>query len=171
MQLQTQESIDLFVEKLDKDMTILEKKAHPAVKAHIDMLQSIISRMAKNSTSCKSWAIPLVTAIMMLSLEKGIMPTKVAYIPLILFYLLDCYYLGLERKFKDRLRDFIIKVNNGNNISNDIYLSHKTDDKCLFVRRLCSIKNQIFCTLDGMFSFSTTIVYGALALCVILLGK
>ena len=79
-------------------MTLLDKKSHPAVNTYIDMLQSVITRMAKNSAACKSWAIPLVTAILLLALEKGIVPTKTAYIPLCLFYLLDCYYLGLESK-------------------------------------------------------------------------
>ena len=161
-----QASIDM-----PKDMTILETKAHPAVKAHIDMLQSIISRMAKNSASCKSWVIPMVTAIVTLALEKGILPTKVAFIPVGLFYLLDCYYLGLELKFKDRLRDFIIKINEGKDVDKDIYLSHSTDDKCWIVRRLCSIWHQILSVIDGMFSFSTTIVYGALALSIYLIGK
>lgn len=153
-----------------KELTIIETKAYPAVKAHIDMLQGIISRMAKNSASCKSWAIPMVTAIVTLALEKGILPTKVAYIPVGLFYILDCYYLGLERKFKDRLRDFIIKINEGKDVDKDIYLSHSTDDKCWLVRRLCSIGSQFLCVLDGMFSFSTTIVYGTLALIVYLIG-
>ena len=152
-------------------MTLLEKKSHPAVKAHIDMLQSIISRMAKNSATCKSWAIPLVTAILTLSFQKDIVPTVSAFIPLGLFYLLDCYYLGLERKFKDRQRDFIAKLNNGEDVTKDIYYSHSTDDKCWFVRRLCSLWHQLACTLDGMFSFSTTIVYGALALSILIIGK
>lgn len=147
-------------------MTILDTKAHPAVKAHIDMLQGIISRMAKNSATCKSWAIPMVTAILTLALEKGVILSTAAYIPLCLFYLLDCYYLGLERKFKDRLRDFIIKINEGKDVDKDIYLSHSTDDKCWIVRRLCSIWHQILSVIDGMFSFSTTVVYGALALIV-----
>lgn len=147
-----------------KQITLIDMKSHPAVKAHIDMLQGLISRMAKNSASCKSWAIPLVTSIIFLSLEKGIVPTTVAYIPLCLFYLLDCYYLGLERKFKERHRDFIAKLNKGEDVSKDIYFSHSTDDKCWLLRRLFSLGDQLLCTVDGMFSFSTTIVYGLLAL-------
>lgn len=65
---------------MPEEMTILDTKAHPAVKAHIDMLQNIISRMAKNSATCKSWAVPLVTAILMLALEKGIVPATTAFI-------------------------------------------------------------------------------------------
>lgn len=152
-------------------MTLLEMKSQPAVKAYIDMLQGVISRMAKNSANCKSWAIPLVSAILMLALEKDIVPKITAYIPLCLFYLLDCYYLGLERKFRDHQRRFIIKLNNGEDISKDIYLSHRFDDKCWFLRRLYSIGNQLLCTLDGMFSFSTTVIYGILALSIHLIGK
>ena len=152
-------------------MTLIDKKSHPAVKAYIDMLQGMITRMAKNSASCKSWAIPLVTAILMLAMEKNIVPIITAYIPLCLFYLLDCYYLGLERKFKDRQRSFIIKLNRGEDISKDIYLSHSVDEMNWLLRRLCSIGDQLICTLDGMFSFSTTIVYGALALSIHLIGK
>lgn len=152
-------------------MTLLDKKSHPAVNTYIDMLQSVITRMAKNSAACKSWAIPLVTAILLLALEKGIVPTKTAYIPLCLFYLLDCYYLGLERKFKDCQCNFINKLNKGEDVSMDIYLFHRNDDKGWFLRRLCSIGDQFVCTLDGMFSFSTTIVYGVLALSIHLIGK
>lgn len=123
-------------------ITIIDKKSHPAVKVYIDMLQGVISRMAKNSASCKSWAIPLVTAILMLSLEKDIVPSITAYIPLCLFYLLDCYYLGLERKFKDRQRNFIIKINRGEDISKDIYLFHSSDERSWLLRRLYSIGDQ-----------------------------
>ena len=126
--------------------------------------------MAKNSATCKSWAIPLVTAILMLALEKGVVPPAAAFIPLCLFYLLDCYYFGLESKFKDCLRNFIIKINEGKDEDTDIYLSHSTDDKSWIVRRLCSMWHQILSVLDGMFSFSTTIVYGTLALIVYLIG-
>ncbi len=152
-------------------MTLFEKKSSPVVKAHIDMLQGVISRMAKNSASCKSWAIPLVTAILLLALEKDVVPTKTAYIPVCLFYLLDCFYLGLERKFKDRQRSFIIKLNSGEDISKDIYLAHSSSVNNWFLRRLYSIGNQFLCVLDGMFSFSTTFVYGILALSIHLIGK
>lgn len=152
-------------------MTLLEKKSQPAVKAHIDMLQGVISRMAKNSANCKSWAIPLITAILLLALEKEVVSAYTAIFPLCVFYLLDCYYLGLERKFKDHQRNFIIKLNKGEDISKYIYLSHNSDEKCWFLRRLCSFRDQLVCTLDGMFSFSTTIVYGLLALSIHLISK
>lgn len=97
--------------KAFSELDVIEKKSHSAVQAHINMLQDIIKRMAQNSTNCKSWAIPIVSAILMLSLEKDKIPAASAYMPLAIFYLLDCYYLGLERKFRDRQRGFPANVN------------------------------------------------------------
>ena len=154
-----------------KEMNILERKGHPLVQAHINMLQDIIKRMAQNSSNCKSWAIPIVSAIILLAFEKGTIPGAVAYIPLGIFYLLDCYYLGLERKFRDRQRDFINNLNDGKDVTTDFFLAQSTDTKGWFGRRLIMIKDQLLCTLDGVFSFSTTIVYGVLALSIYLLDK
>lgn len=154
-----------------QEMDILERKGHPVVQAHINMVQGIITRMAQNSTNCKSWAIPIVSAIIMLALEKNTIPSMIAYIPLGIFYLLDCYYLGLERKFRDEQRDFIKKLNDGDDITSDIFFAQSTDKKGWFGRRWRMIKDQLFCTFDGVFSFSTTIVYGVLALSVYLTGK
>lgn len=35
-----------------------------AVLKHMDMYQGIISRMASNSSACKKWCIPFVTAVL-----------------------------------------------------------------------------------------------------------
>ena len=154
-----------------QEMNILERKGHPDVQAHINMLQGIITRMAQNSTNCKSWAIPIVSAVLMLALEKDTIPNITAYIPLAIFYLLDCYYLGLERKFRDEQRDFIARINNGEDITQDLFFAQGSDKKGWFGRRWTTLKDQLLRTLDGVFSFSTTIVYGVLALSIYLIGK
>ena len=63
------------------------------------MLQGIINRMANNSANCKTWTVTLVTAMLVLLLEKKIkLPNPwISLIPVVLLYLLDCYYLCLER--------------------------------------------------------------------------
>lgn len=152
------------------DMDVIDRKSHPAVQAHINMLQDVIKRMAQNSTNCKSWAIPMVSAILMLALDKEKIPAASAYMPLGIFYLLDCYYLGLERKFRDRQRDFIKKLNDGEDVTNDIFYAQSTDKYNWIIRRLKMILDQLLCTLDGVFSFSTTIVYGVLTLSIYLIS-
>lgn len=166
-----QQDIMSETNKSFQEMNILERKGHPVVQAHINMLQGIITRMAQNSTNCKSWAIPIVSAVLMLALEKDTIPNITAYIPLAIFYLLDCYYLGLERKFRDEQRDFIARINNGEDITQDLFFAQGSDKKGWFGRRWTTLKDQLLRTLDGVFSFSTTIVYGVLALSIYLIGK
>jgi len=82
-----------------------------AVHSHLSMLQSIISRMAANSASCKTWCITIVSAILVLVSDKS--DSELVYlslIPILLFLFLDSYYLALERLFRNSYNDFIEKL-------------------------------------------------------------
>jgi hypothetical protein len=61
-----------------------------SVQAHLQILQSVIQRMASNSTSCKEWCITIVSAILVLIADKG-KPELVwlALFPTFLFLALD----------------------------------------------------------------------------------
>jgi hypothetical protein len=75
----------------------MDKKEHK-----LNILQSIISRMATNSTNCKMWSVTLLSAIMVLFLATDInlnMNKIIVLIPIIPFMFLDAFYLGLERHF------------------------------------------------------------------------
>lgn len=68
---------------------------------HLEMIEALIERMASNSFHLKGWAITLVAAIFVLSSKdanKWYM--LIAYVPLVAFWLLDSFYLQLERKYK-----------------------------------------------------------------------
>lgn len=101
------------------------KKNDPAVIAHVNMMQGIIKRMASNSTSCKQWCIVLITAL--LTFSKGNQNpmdlSKVCLLPLILFCFLDCFYLGLERQMKGKLKNIVYRLNKGDNIEAEIFLT------------------------------------------------
>lgn len=75
------------------------------------MVQAVISRMASNSASCKTWCITLVSAMVVVLVDKG-NPNYlwVTVIPVGLFFLLDSYYLGLEKQFRDSYNNFIRKI-------------------------------------------------------------
>ncbi len=83
----------------------------PAVKAHLDIMQGVIQRMAANSASCKTWCISLVSAILVVAADKG-KPQLVwlALLPTLMFFLLDTYYLAFEKGFRDSYKDFVLKV-------------------------------------------------------------
>lgn len=68
---------------------------------HLEMIQGIISRMAGNSFLLKGWAVTLVAGIFALA-EKDAdkLYFIIAYIPIIVFWGLDSYYLLQERLYR-----------------------------------------------------------------------
>lgn len=68
---------------------------------HLEMIQSVISRMSKNSFALKGWSVTLVSGIFALSAkDSDRMFFLTAYIPIVIFWGLDSYYLMLERKYR-----------------------------------------------------------------------
>lgn len=68
---------------------------------HLEMIQGVINRMASNSFALKGWAVTLVAAIFALaSKDANEMYFLVAYIPIIVFWGLDAYYLLQERLYR-----------------------------------------------------------------------
>lgn len=68
---------------------------------HLELVQGVINRMANNSFMLKGWAVTLVMGIFALtSKDTSRMFLLVAYIPTIVFWLLDAYYLLQERLYE-----------------------------------------------------------------------
>jgi hypothetical protein len=69
---------------------------------YLEMIQSIISRMANNSFLIRGWSITLVAALFALSAKDSeLLFLCLAYFPAIAFWILDGYYLNQERLFRD----------------------------------------------------------------------
>ena len=94
----------------------------PSVQSYLTILQSVISRMATNSSSCKTWCVTLVSAIVVIIADKS-KPDYVwiSIVPIALFLLLDAYYLSLERQFRTVYNDFIQKLHFGNATVQDVF--------------------------------------------------
>lgn len=92
------------------------------VHKHIDALQSIIERMAKNSASAKQWCVALVSAIFALAIkENQSAMAMLAFLPLILFGFLDTYYLHLEKAYVRKHVAFVGKLNDGELVPSDCF--------------------------------------------------
>ena len=66
----------------------------------LELIQGIINRMSNNSFALKGWAVTLVAAIFALAAkDANQIYFFVAYIPIIIFWGLDSYYLKIERKY------------------------------------------------------------------------
>lgn len=77
-------------------------------RAHLQMLQAVITRMSTDSFLLKGWSVLLVSALFALAAadsQKGFV--YLAYFPAVAFWLLDAHYLRQERLFRklyDRVR-------------------------------------------------------------------
>ncbi len=90
---------------------------------HLEFIQAIINRMANHSFIMKGWAITLVVALFVLVPKH---PDKkcivIAFLPVVVFWILDGYFLSRERKFRylydevrkknDKEIDFSMDVSN-----------------------------------------------------------
>lgn len=94
-----------------------------AVHSYLNILQSVINRMAANSASCKSWCITLVTGIVVVLLDKDKSHfILIALAPAVLFSLLDSYYLALENGFRDKYTNFIKKLHEEKAVKTDLFV-------------------------------------------------
>ncbi len=71
------------------------------LEKHLEFILSAISRMAQNSFLARGWCITLTTALLAVASNTDI---KVAYalagVPIIVFWVVDAYYLSLERRYR-----------------------------------------------------------------------
>ena len=90
---------------------------------YISLLQENINRMASNSANCKTWLVTILAALLAIQVSlqelQGIL--WIALIPAILFYLLDSYYLGLERRFIKIEGGFVDNEKQGSDMTAMLY--------------------------------------------------
>ena len=127
------------------------------------MMQDVITRMADNSRACKTWAVTLVAAILVVvarfgtsSGESAFGPNTalIALVPTILFWILDSYYLALERGFRESYVHFITRLHMNELESNEVFKIVPT----------ARIKSQTFVC---MLRFATGPLYGGVAVVIV----
>jgi hypothetical protein len=70
-------------------------------KDRLQMIQAIITRLAANSGALKGFAVPVVTALLGVAIsQKNKDYAWLGIYPVVVFGLLDAYYLALERSFR-----------------------------------------------------------------------
>ncbi|MFA5804231.1 MAG: hypothetical protein WC879_06275 [Melioribacteraceae bacterium] len=95
----------------------------PAVQNYLTILQSVINRMANNSSSCKTWCITIISAIIVIVSDKQ-KPNLVwiSIVPLFLFFMMDVYYLSLEKQFRSMYNCIIKKVHTNSANIEDVFI-------------------------------------------------
>ncbi|OEF08649.1 hypothetical protein A138_09015 [Vibrio crassostreae 9ZC77] len=71
-------------------------------RLHLELIQSVISRMATNSFSIKGWTVTLIAGLMALSAATASEKLFffIAYVPAFAFWILDSYFLSLEKIYR-----------------------------------------------------------------------
>jgi hypothetical protein len=112
---------------------------------HLEMLQQVISRMATNSFMLKGWSVTLVVGFFAVVDKTEIHKYGwVALIPIVLFWILDGYFLRQERLFRMHY-DFV----RGNNSGDIVDFSMNTQP----------YETEVNCVLKVMFSNTLFLFY------------
>lgn len=71
-------------------------------RKHLEFIQSVITRMNVNSFLIKGWSVTLVAALFAFATkDSNINYIIITYISTPIFWLLDAYYLSLERQYRN----------------------------------------------------------------------
>ena len=118
----------------------------------IDIIQDIIKRMGFNSFMIKGWAITLIVVTLLL---KGTeYQVGIAFIPLLVFWFLDAYFLWQERMYR-KLYEWVIH----NRLKTDEYL---------FDMNAYRFKDKVQSGFRIMFSITLGWFYGSIAVLIVI---
>jgi hypothetical protein len=118
----------------------------------LKIIQNIIKRMAFNSFLIKGWSITLVVATLLLKGNKY--QVLIAFIPLLVFWFLDAYFLWQERMYRELYR-WVVE----NRLKTDEYL---------FNMNAYRFKDKVQSKFRIMFSITLSWFYGSIAILVII---
>jgi hypothetical protein len=84
---------------------------NPAVTAHINLLQGVINRLAASSSSCKTWCLSLVGALIgVTGATHNAAIVTFALVPVVIFGGVDNSYLAQERAYRVLYGEIASKV-------------------------------------------------------------
>ena len=82
---------------------------------YISLLQENVDRMAENRANAKIWLATLATAIAALQFSfEGDIVIWVSVLLVVVFYVMDCLYLSMERKYLHLLKTYVSLCKEGN---------------------------------------------------------
>ncbi|MCX7610736.1 MAG: hypothetical protein N2043_03995 [Ignavibacterium sp.] len=118
----------------------------------LKIIQDIIKRMAFNSFMIKGWAITLVVITLLLRGNKY--QIFISFIPLLVFWFLDTYFLWQERMYRE-LYKWVIE-------------NRMKTDEFLFDMNAYRFKNKVDSKLKIMFSITLGWFYGCIFLLILI---
>lgn len=122
---------------------------------HLEMIQSVINRMASNSFLLKGWSVTLVAGLSALAAaDARVQFVYLALLPALVFWGLDAYYLRQERLFRN-LYDGVRKAAKG------------STDNQMFSMDTSPYTNQVRSTFATLLTPILTLFHGALVVSIV----
>ena len=101
----------------------------PATTAHIALLQGIITRLANNSASSKTWCLTLVAAL--LSLAGAAHAPQIVHatlVPILIFGFVDVMYLATEVAYRNLYTRVVESIRGSTYGNNAVYEARARPD-------------------------------------------
>jgi hypothetical protein len=122
------------------DRQIIQSQTN--LQTHLWILQGIINRMAGNSGTCKTLCVTLVAAICAVAASANNPKILlISVLPVVIFCLLDIYYLSLERGFRLQYNSFVEKLHRQELSSEDFFVIKSPDGYSRFSHCIGSFKS------------------------------
>lgn len=126
-------------------------------ETYLGLIQSIISRMAQNSFQAKAWGITIVSALLAFYLGKDAIEIRdiiicISCVVVLLFCILDTYYLYLERGYR-HLYNVVIGIEKSNKkiIEYDLRIPEQYRGLRNSLKALFSLSTGLFYSIIGIF--------------------
>ncbi len=132
-----------------------KKELKECLMKEIETLQSIINRMSSNSFLIKGWTITLVVATLLLKGSEE--QVGIAFIPLLVFWFLDAYFLWQERLYRQ--------------LYNWVITNRLNTEDHLFDMNAYRFKDDVGSRFKIMFSITLLWFYGSIAVLTIIYGS
>ena len=108
--------------------------------AHLQIIQSVVTRLSSNSFLLRGWTVTLVAASFALAAkDTDITFIFIAYLPAVTFWALDGYYLSRERRFRQLYASVASKGEDEIDFSMDIRQVKES-----WSAGVCSVTNLVF---------------------------
>lgn len=121
--------------------------SNEAKHKHLEFIQGTISRLGNNGFHAKSWSITIVSAILALAASKEsdarLELLLISIIPIIIFWVLDGYFLWQERLFRELYKD-VSRINEDSRVDFQMNLHGYNSGRNTWMKSIFSKTLNIF---------------------------
>ena len=128
------------------------------VVKHLEMTQTVINRLGRNSLWIKSWSIILIVAAMVLIAKQDMQNSYfvlMLILPTLGFWILDGYFLWQERLFRQVYSE--IRVQSDTDFEMNP-MKHKNKPKCSWLSAIFSVTLVIFYIVEIAFIIGVFVI-------------